>query len=148
STVSACREAVIQISAHPAFVFLEPLTNVRARATVSVPNPRCAPERARPLSAPPSSHQKDQSMKCSMIAMLVVALAIPLTGCGGSNAVGSYGGATPEAAFENFKSANKNKDFKSALGQTTPETQEMTIAGLAVFAPMMAAIDPAKGADK
>ena len=83
-----------------------------------------------------------------MIAMLVVALAIPLTGCGGSNAVGGYGGATPEAAFENFKSANKSKDFRSALGQTTPETQEMTIAGLAVFAPMMAAIDPEKGADK
>src|SRR5262245_43766239 len=87
-------------------------------------------------------------MKRFITAGLLVALTLSLAGCGGSNATGGYGGATPEAAFENMKTAFKNKDFKRAMGQTTPETQEMMIAGFSVFAPMMAMMDPQKGADK
>jgi len=87
-------------------------------------------------------------MKLTVSAILVVAIAVPLAGCGGSNATGGYGGATPEAAFGNLKTAVKNKDFKTAIGQTTPESQEMMIAGLALFAPMVAAFDPEKGPAK
>src|SRR6476620_2526842 len=75
-------------------------------------------------------------------------LVLPLSGCGGSSATGGYGGATPEAAFGNLKTAFKNKDFKTAMGQTTPETQEMMIAGFSMIAPMMAIFDQEKGADK
>jgi hypothetical protein len=87
-------------------------------------------------------------MKYPITAILVLAIAVPLAGCGGSNATGGYGGATPEAAFGNLKTAFKNKDFKTAMGQTTPETQEMMIAGFSMIAPMMAMFDPEKGADK
>src|SRR5262245_50980237 len=87
-------------------------------------------------------------MKRPITAIFAIAIAVPLTGCGGSNATGGYGGATPEAAFQNLRTAVKNKDFKTALGQTTPESQEMMIAGLALFAPMVAAFDPEKGPAK
>src|SRR5262245_13416165 len=85
-------------------------------------------------------------MKRSMKAMLV-ALALPLAGCGGSNTTGSYGGATPEAAFSNFTSAMKSKDYKTAFAQTTPETQEMMLSIVAPMASMVAAFDPASGGD-
>lgn len=87
-------------------------------------------------------------MKRALTTLLIAVSVIPLAGCGGSNATGGYGGATPEAAFQNLKTAVKNKDFKTALGQTTPESQEMMIAGLALFAPMVAAFDPEKGPAK
>jgi len=87
-------------------------------------------------------------MKRFITVSLLVALVLPLSGCGGSSATGGYGGATPEAAFGNLKTAFKNKDFKTAMGQTTPETQEMMIAGFSMIAPMMAMFDPDKGADK
>jgi len=87
-------------------------------------------------------------MKRALTTVLVAIIAMPLVGCGGSNTTGGYGGTTPEAAFSNFTSAMKNKDYTTAFGQTTPETQETLIAGLALFAPIMAAMDPEKGATK
>jgi hypothetical protein len=72
----------------------------------------------------------------------VAAAALSLAGCsGGAN--GSS--ATPEAAFENFMSAMKNKDYKSAFAQTTPESQDVMIGSFAMFVPMAAAADPQNG---
>lgn len=86
-------------------------------------------------------------MKRLITIVLLIAL-VPLAGCGSSSATGGYGGATPEATFGNMKTAFKNKDYRTMMGQTTPETQEMMIAGFSMLAPMMAMFDQDKGADK
>jgi hypothetical protein len=68
----------------------------------------------------------------------VAIVALSIAGCSGG------GAATPEAAFENFKSAMKNKDFKTAFAQTTPDSQDIMIGGFSMALPMAAA-DPQKG---
>jgi hypothetical protein len=60
------------------------------------------------------------------VSILVATLSLPLAGCGRSI---SYGGATPTVAFEQYKAARKDNDYKTAFGQTTPESQEGLILG-------------------
>ncbi|MDA7977569.1 MAG: hypothetical protein MPJ50_02225 [Pirellulales bacterium] len=60
---------------------------------------------------------------------LLVVTAIFLTGCGNSP-----GGSSPDAAFNNFKTAVGNDDWETAIAQLTNESQDMMASGMVMMA--------------
>jgi hypothetical protein len=73
-------------------------------------------------------------MKVACILVLFAANLCVIAGCG--NEVPA--GRTPQLAFDTFRSAIKDKDYKTAFVQTTPESQESLLAIAAAVAPMAA----------
>jgi hypothetical protein len=68
-------------------------------------------------------------------AMLLVPVLF-LAGCGG-------GASTPEAAFEGFKTAMQNEDFKTGFTYLTPESQEVLLSLVMIPVGMMKAFGQA-----
>ena len=60
---------------------------------------------------------------------LLVIASIFMTGCGNSG-----GADTPEAAFNSFKSAVSNNDWKTATAQLTNESQDVLASGMMMMA--------------
>jgi hypothetical protein len=81
------------------------------------------------------------------IQLLAGAIVLSLAGCGSTGSSTPGGGATPQAVFENFKTATQAKDYQKASAQTTPESQDMLLGGIAVVMRMMAMFDPNQGAE-
>lgn len=59
-------------------------------------------------------------------------------------ALAAGGGSTPEAVFDNFKTAMKTKDYKTGFAQMTPDSQDMILGQLAIGMSTGIGIDPAK----
>ena len=57
------------------------------------------------------------------------------------------GGATPEAAFDNLKSAMSNKDYKTGFAQMTPNTQDVILGGMVMAMSSRLGLDPAKASE-
>jgi hypothetical protein len=70
-----------------------------------------------------------------VIGLLLGSIVLSLAGCGGG------GGSTPEAAFDKFKASIQKKDYETAMAQTTPDSQDMMLAGMVMVA-SFAAMDP------
>ncbi len=83
--------------------------------------------------------------KCSLAMAAVVLAFAGCSGSGGSSSSG--GGATPQAVFDNFKSATQAKDFQKAFAQTTPDSQEVVLGAMAMGLNMMAMLDPSKNTE-
>jgi hypothetical protein len=80
---------------------------------------------------------KSRAILMAMAAALMFPLAARAAG----------GASTPEGVFENFKTAMKNKDYKSGYAQMTPDSQDMMLGGLAISMTMGPNADPAKAAE-
>jgi hypothetical protein len=87
------------------------------------------------------------STKTRTIALAVAALSLVVAAMFPLCALAAGGASTPEGVFNNFKTAMKDKDFKSGFAQLTPDSQDMMLGSLAANISLGFGMDPTKGPD-
>jgi hypothetical protein len=96
-----------------------------------------------PAREVPQNRKGSFTMIIQKYTLAIATVVLALAGCGGGGS-SSGGGATPQAVFDNFKSAAKTKDYKTAFAQTTPDSQEMVAGAMAMGMSMFSMMDPKK----
>ena len=84
-------------------------------------------------------------MRRNYVAALSLA-ALLLSGCGSGGGGSSLAGATPQDTFDAMKGAAAKKDWTGMASCMTPETQDLTIGGMAMMVQFMGMMPG--GADK